>query len=57
MSGNKKKKDENLPTGQAGKNLKKGTPPLIKQSEEEKPEGFDFGGLPQRDLKKNLGCG
>jgi hypothetical protein len=23
--------------------------------EEEKP--FDFGGLPQRDLKKNLGCG
>ena len=22
---------------------------------EEKP--FDFGGLPQRDLKKNLGCG
>ncbi len=27
-----------------------------KPSEEpEKP--FDFGGLPQRDLKKNLGCG
>jgi hypothetical protein len=26
------------------------TPP-----EEEKP--FDFGGLPQRDIKKNLGCG
>lgn len=24
-------------------------------SEPEKP--FDFGGLPQRDLKKNLGCG
>ncbi len=23
--------------------------------ENEKP--FDFGGLPQRDLKKNLGCG
>jgi hypothetical protein len=23
--------------------------------EEEKP--FDFGGLPDRDLKKNLGCG
>jgi len=19
--------------------------------------GFDFGGLPERDLKKNLGCG
>ena len=25
------------------------------QKDEEKP--FDFGGLPQRDLKKNLGCG
>jgi hypothetical protein len=24
-------------------------------STDEKP--FDFGGLPQRDLKKNLGCG
>jgi hypothetical protein len=23
--------------------------------QDEKP--FDFGGLPQRDLKKNLGCG
>ena len=23
--------------------------------DDEKP--FDFGGLPQRDLKKNLGCG
>ena len=25
------------------------------QKEDEKP--FDFGGLPERDLKKNLGCG
>jgi len=57
MSGNKKKKDENLPTGQAGKKLKKGIPPVTKRTEEDKPEGFDFGGLPQRDLKKNLGCG
>ncbi|HEY5826304.1 MAG TPA: hypothetical protein VIT44_18165 [Cyclobacteriaceae bacterium] len=57
MSGNKKKKDENLLTGQVGKNPKKVTPPIIKKAEEEKPEGFDFGGLPQRDLKKNLGCG
>jgi hypothetical protein len=23
----------------------------------EVPNTFDFGGLPQRDLKKNLGCG
>lgn len=34
-------------------------PPLEKnvpvEPEEEKP--FDFGGLPDRDLKKNLGCG
>jgi hypothetical protein len=28
--------------------------PLTKE-EPEKP--FDFGGLPQRDLKKSLGCG
>jgi hypothetical protein len=28
--------------------------PLV---EETKDERFDFGGLPQRDLKKNLGCG
>ncbi len=27
------------------------------QSEEIKEEHFDFGGLPTRDLKKNLGCG
>lgn len=25
------------------------------QVENEKP--FDFGGIPERDLKKNLGCG
>lgn len=50
MSGNKKKKDEK-------KNPKKTLPSVIKQAEEGKPEGFDFGGLPQRDLKKNLGCG
>ncbi|HEY8936220.1 MAG TPA: hypothetical protein VIM65_13400 [Cyclobacteriaceae bacterium] len=27
-----------------------------KENEEQK-KPFDFGGLPQRDLKKNLGCG
>ena len=27
----------------------------LAKEESEKP--FDFGGLPQRDLKKNLGCG
>jgi len=29
--------------------------PEASAEEPEKP--FDFGGLPQRDLKKNLGCG
>jgi hypothetical protein len=29
--------------------------PSKENEEQEKP--FDFGGLPQRDLKKNLGCG
>ena len=29
--------------------------PDEKTEPEEKP--FDFGGLPERDLKKNLGCG
>jgi hypothetical protein len=29
--------------------------PPVTASDEEKP--FDFGGLPQRDIKKNLGCG
>jgi hypothetical protein len=28
--------------------------PVQPKEEPEKP--FDFGGLPQRDLKKNLGC-
>ena len=27
----------------------------IRSGDEDKP--FDFGGLPDRDLKKNLGCG
>jgi hypothetical protein len=30
------------------------SPSMPKPMDEEKP--FDFGGLPQRDLKKNLGC-
>lgn len=31
-------------------------PPKARQ-DEEKDGRFDFGGLPNRDLKKNLGCG
>jgi hypothetical protein len=30
-------------------------PAPLREEPEEKP--FDFGGLPSRDLKKNLGCG
>jgi hypothetical protein len=30
-------------------------PPKIVEQDPEKP--FDFGGIPDRDLKKNLGCG
>ena len=39
------------------KKVKKGdeeTPKLPKEVVENK---FDFGGLPKKDLKKNLGCG
>lgn len=41
------------------KEAKNKVPPAIFQDkdEEEKLSGFDFGGLPSRDLKKNLGCG
>jgi hypothetical protein len=45
-----KKKPE---TPKKEKEVKK-VPPSTKE-EQEKP--FDFGGLPQRDLKKSLGCG
>jgi len=27
------------------------------KDQEETEDSFDFGGLPKRDLKKNLGCG
>ena len=26
-------------------------------TQNEEPDPFDFGGIPSRDLKKNLGCG
>lgn len=31
--------------------------PVNKKVEDTKPEEFDFGGIPDRDIKKNLGCG
>jgi hypothetical protein len=27
------------------------------EQEADKDHGFDYGGLPERNLKKNLGCG
>jgi hypothetical protein len=35
--------------------VKTGPEKTLPEPDEDKP--FDFGGLPQRDLKKNLGCG
>ena len=31
--------------------------PAPTPTDENKDDRFDFGGVPQRDLKKNLGCG
>ena len=42
-----------LPASQAGKKNEKVTPP--QQQQDEPP--FDYGGLPNRDFKKNIGCG
>jgi hypothetical protein len=36
---------------------KKGKPAAPIKADEADENPFDFGGLPDRDLKKNLGCG
>jgi hypothetical protein len=46
-----KKKTEKKNKAEKPKTEQKPTP----EPENETP--FDFGGLPQRDIKKNLGCG
>jgi len=46
----KKKSQKNLKP----KAKEKKQPPV---KEAEKDESFDFGGIPDRNLKKNLGCG
>jgi hypothetical protein len=33
------------------------TKPSDKEADEKTEKPFDFGGIPLRDLKKNLGCG
>ena len=48
----KKKSKEKKPATKLVPEKVKQIPP---RDEEEKP--FDFGGIPDRDLKKNLGCG
>jgi len=45
----KKKSDKTKSKGKANE------PPKVVEQDPEKP--FDFGGIPDRDLKKNLGCG
>ena len=47
----KKKSKEKKPP----KKIVPGKAKQIPPQDEEKP--FDFGGIPDRDLKKNLGCG
>jgi hypothetical protein len=49
-----KKRRKKAATSKADKTNDQATS-VPQQAEVEKP--FDFGGLPQRDLKKNLGCG
>lgn len=54
MSKKKKEKEENQPV----KKMPSTEPEKPSTEEKSEPENpFDFGGLPQRDLKKNLGCG
>lgn len=46
-----KEKEQNRPS-EKGKEVTSPPIPLV-----EEDSAFDFGGLPQRDLKKSLGCG
>jgi hypothetical protein len=39
------------------KKHKKKSQKIVPPSTPEKENPFDFGGLPERNLKKNLGCG
>jgi hypothetical protein len=50
----RKIKDETSKTGNAKKASKVNKKPELK---EEETNPMDFGGLPSRNLKKNLGCG
>ena len=51
---NKKKK---LKKKQDRKDKKENAHPKAEHAQQEDEKPHDFGGLPHRDLKKNLGCG
>jgi len=50
MSKTKPKRQSSIPKKSSPKESKTEQAPEVEKE-------FDFGGLPQRDLKKNLGCG
>lgn len=50
----KKSKKKKKPSNQ--KDVRNEETP-IRQDEDDESKPFDYGGLPDRDLKKNLGCG
>jgi hypothetical protein len=52
MSKRKKMKDK-----QESKNKSAETSKKAETADDEKTDAIDFGGLPNRNLKKNLGCG
>lgn len=52
MSKRKKLKDK-----QESKNKSAQTRKVEETADDEKTDAMDFGGLPNRNLKKNLGCG
>ena len=55
-SKNQKKIPANPPDEKTGlKPLQEETQPTESAIDDQNP--FDFGGLPKRDLKKNMGCG
>jgi hypothetical protein len=52
----KTRKQKNRAT-KAQKKAVQGKVELPSNNNSEPPDPFDFGGLPKRDIKKNLGCG
>lgn len=55
MKKKQKEADEDQPKPEKAEDAKKEDKPATTNTEES--TAFDFGGIPDRDLKKNLGCG